>query len=59
MNEHKTAKFKVLVKRLSKELPVTELMLLDGRRNHLWGFAKHGDKLVEFDTTWGDKVIQL
>lgn len=59
MNQHATAEFRVKVKRLDKELPVTELMLLKDCKNHLWGFAEDGHKLVEFDTTWGDKVIQL
>lgn len=59
MNEHNTAGFRVHVKRLDKELPVTELMLLEGYKNHLWGFAEDEQKLVEFDTTSGDKVIQL
>ena len=59
MNEHTPAKFEVKVKRIGKRLPVSELKLLEGYTNHLWGFAKDGDKLVEFDVTWGDEVIQL
>jgi hypothetical protein len=61
MNSHQaTYRFAVYVKRLDKELQVTELKVLTSKyRNHLWGFAEDEQgNLFEFDVTWGDVIRQ-
>jgi len=53
-NHHEKLVWKVLIKRLNEEFQVQEIKVL--HKTHVWGFAIDGEKVIEFDTTWGDRL---
>lgn len=57
-NDHSAEyKFYVWVKRLDMVLPVKSVNVLEtsSREFHLWGYTEEN---VEWDVTWGDRLIQ-
>jgi len=52
--------FKAYIKRFDKEFSLNAIRQLDCKEGiHLWGFASDDSgSIIEFDTTWGDVIIQ-